>query len=236
MTPRGPPAQAAAAPGWRPERCCTPELPGLSNVDVAGEWVYDPLSGELWWLVGKSEGIALRRMPTRWENGPPERRTGLSPRATGHRTRGGRKTTKQGDGSMFTGEYRHSVDAKGRVAIPVRFRAPLGEGAMLARWVDGCAAIFPQVLIRGSGREGREAADLRRAGQGLLPLPLLRLLRGRDATSRDASCCRPRSRSGRVSGPTPSSSGPAITSRSGIRAGGRSRSRPSTRPTRWPRT
>ena len=44
---------------------------------------------------------------------------------------------------MFTGEYRHSVDAKGRVAIPVRFRLPLGEGAMLARWVDGCAAIFP---------------------------------------------------------------------------------------------
>ena len=45
---------------------------------------------------------------------------------------------------MFTGEYRHSVDAKGRVAIPIRFRAPLGEGAMLARWVDGCAAIFPK--------------------------------------------------------------------------------------------
>jgi MraZ protein len=45
---------------------------------------------------------------------------------------------------MFTGEYRHSVDSKGRVAIPIRFRAPLGEGAMLARWVDGCAAIFPR--------------------------------------------------------------------------------------------
>jgi len=45
---------------------------------------------------------------------------------------------------MFTGEYRHSVDAKGRVAIPVRFRASLAEGAVLARWVDGCAAIFPR--------------------------------------------------------------------------------------------
>jgi MraZ protein len=45
---------------------------------------------------------------------------------------------------MFTGEYRHSVDAKGRIAIPVRFRTPLGEGAVLARWVDGCAAIFPR--------------------------------------------------------------------------------------------
>jgi MraZ protein len=45
---------------------------------------------------------------------------------------------------MFTGEYRHSVDAKGRIAIPVRFRTPLGEGAVLARWVDGCAAILPR--------------------------------------------------------------------------------------------
>lgn len=45
---------------------------------------------------------------------------------------------------MFTGEYRHSVDAKGRIAIPVRFRTPLGEAAVLARWVDGCAAIFPR--------------------------------------------------------------------------------------------
>jgi MraZ protein len=45
---------------------------------------------------------------------------------------------------MFTGEYKHSVDAKGRVAIPIKFRAPLGDGAMLARWVDGCAAIFPR--------------------------------------------------------------------------------------------
>jgi MraZ protein len=45
---------------------------------------------------------------------------------------------------MFTGEYKHSVDSKGRVAIPVRFRASLGEAAMLARWLDGCAAIFPR--------------------------------------------------------------------------------------------
>ncbi len=45
---------------------------------------------------------------------------------------------------MFTGEYRHAVDSKGRVAIPVRFRASLGEAAILARWLDGCAAIFPR--------------------------------------------------------------------------------------------
>jgi MraZ protein len=55
-----------------------------------------------------------------------------------------RERSEIGDGQMFTGDYRHSVDAKGRIAIPVRFRTPLGEGAVLARWVDGCAAIFPR--------------------------------------------------------------------------------------------
>jgi MraZ protein len=45
---------------------------------------------------------------------------------------------------MLTGQYRHAVDSKGRVAIPVQFRAPLGEMPMGVRWLDGCAAIFPR--------------------------------------------------------------------------------------------
>ncbi len=45
---------------------------------------------------------------------------------------------------MFAGEYRHSVDDKGRVAIPARFRAQLDEGAVITRWIDGCAAVFPR--------------------------------------------------------------------------------------------
>jgi MraZ protein len=45
---------------------------------------------------------------------------------------------------MFNGSYTHSVDAKGRVAIPVRFRLQLEEGAVLTNWIDGCAAIFPR--------------------------------------------------------------------------------------------
>ena len=43
---------------------------------------------------------------------------------------------------MFRGGYTHTVDAKGRVAIPARFRAQLDEGAVVTKWVDGCAAIF----------------------------------------------------------------------------------------------
>ena len=45
---------------------------------------------------------------------------------------------------MFTGEYRHTVDDKGRLAIPARFRAQLAGGAVLSRWIDGCLAIHTQ--------------------------------------------------------------------------------------------
>ncbi len=45
---------------------------------------------------------------------------------------------------MFTGEYRHTVDAKGRVAVPARFRSDLAGGFFISRWVDGCVAIFPR--------------------------------------------------------------------------------------------
>jgi MraZ protein len=43
---------------------------------------------------------------------------------------------------VFFGEYRHSVDEKGRIAVPARFRTPLGDGAFVARWIDGCGAIY----------------------------------------------------------------------------------------------
>lgn len=43
---------------------------------------------------------------------------------------------------MFTGEYRHTVDDKGRLAIPVRFRDDLAMGAQVSKWIDGCVALF----------------------------------------------------------------------------------------------
>ena len=45
---------------------------------------------------------------------------------------------------MFTGEYRHTVDDKGRLAVPVRFRAELAQGAQVSKWIDGCVALFPR--------------------------------------------------------------------------------------------
>ena len=45
---------------------------------------------------------------------------------------------------MFLGEYRHSIDAKGRLAIPARFRGELGEGLVVTRGLDRCLSIYPQ--------------------------------------------------------------------------------------------
>jgi MraZ protein len=44
---------------------------------------------------------------------------------------------------MFLGEFAHSLDSKGRLAIPARFRLQLGEGAIVTRGLDGCLVIYP---------------------------------------------------------------------------------------------
>ena len=45
---------------------------------------------------------------------------------------------------MFMGEYSHSIDAKGRLIIPSRFRDALGEEFVLTKGLDGCLSIYPQ--------------------------------------------------------------------------------------------
>lgn len=43
---------------------------------------------------------------------------------------------------MFIGEYQHSTDEKGRLAIPAKFRATLGERAVITRGLDRCLFLF----------------------------------------------------------------------------------------------
>lgn len=45
---------------------------------------------------------------------------------------------------MFLGEYSHTIDEKGRVAIPIKFRRELGEGATITRGSDGCLVVYPK--------------------------------------------------------------------------------------------
>ncbi len=44
---------------------------------------------------------------------------------------------------MFMGEYNHTIDAKGRLIIPVKFREPLGNEFVLTKGLDGCLFIYP---------------------------------------------------------------------------------------------
>lgn len=46
--------------------------------------------------------------------------------------------TLSGVNGMFMGEYQHSVDAKGRLIIPAKFREQLGEQFVITRGLDQC--------------------------------------------------------------------------------------------------
>jgi MraZ protein len=45
---------------------------------------------------------------------------------------------------MFIGEYQHTIDAKGRLAIPAKFKAKLIKGAVVTRGLDNCLFLYPQ--------------------------------------------------------------------------------------------
>lgn len=44
---------------------------------------------------------------------------------------------------MFLGEFEHTIDDKGRVAIPARFREVLGERFVVTKGFDSCLQAFP---------------------------------------------------------------------------------------------
>lgn len=47
-----------------------------------------------------------------------------------------------GDESMFMGEYNHTIDAKGRLIIPFKFRDTLGNEFVVTKGLEGCLFVF----------------------------------------------------------------------------------------------
>jgi MraZ protein len=45
---------------------------------------------------------------------------------------------------VFLGEYQHSLDAKGRIILPSKFRGLLAGGCVITRGIDRCVAIYPR--------------------------------------------------------------------------------------------
>lgn len=55
----------------------------------------------------------------------------------------GAVSPKVGVKAMFMGEYQHSIDAKGRLAVPAKFREALGEKFIATKGLDNCLFVYP---------------------------------------------------------------------------------------------
>ena len=93
---------------------------------------------------------------------------------------------------MLMGEYNHSIDAKGRLIIPVRFRDVLGERFVVTRGMGSCLSIYPMsdwekmtekvASLPMTDKKGRDfkryivsaatGCELDKMGRILLPQPL----------------------------------------------------------------
>jgi MraZ protein len=45
---------------------------------------------------------------------------------------------------MFIGQYNHSIDEKGRMNMPVKFRREVSEGVVVTRGLDHCLFVYPK--------------------------------------------------------------------------------------------
>ena len=92
-------------------------------------------------------------------------------------------------GKMFLGQFRHTIDEKGRLTLPAKFRPDLEAGLVVTLGLDGCLYVFPRAkfmdlaarieaqpltntAVRSFGRQLFTSADdsqLDRQGRVLIP-------------------------------------------------------------------
>jgi MraZ protein len=89
---------------------------------------------------------------------------------------------------MFLGEYEHTIDAKGRMAVPAKFRGQLDRGAVISKGMGRCLSIYTMMrweeksaaLVEGKSDEALRdferrvfpsASEVELDGQGRLVIP-----------------------------------------------------------------
>jgi MraZ protein len=50
---------------------------------------------------------------------------------------------------MFIGEHKHSIDEKGRLQLPVKWRSKLADGAVITKGFDGSLKFYPLAVWQG---------------------------------------------------------------------------------------
>lgn len=82
--------------------------------------------------------------------------------------------------NLFIGEYNHSVDNKGRLAIPAKFRSTLKKGAIVTKGLDGCLFMYTKPewdkwvakLSEMSTSQGKSRAFARLMLAGAMPVKI----------------------------------------------------------------
>lgn len=73
---------------------------------------------------------------------------------------------------MFVGEYAHTIDSKGRMALPARFRQELGTGAIISKGMGTCLAIYTEARWNQKSDElaaGKSSEELRAFERRIYP-------------------------------------------------------------------
>ncbi|GAC1566060.1 MAG: division/cell wall cluster transcriptional repressor MraZ [Ktedonobacteraceae bacterium] len=65
---------------------------------------------------------------------------------------------------MFLGEHEHAIDAKGRMAVPAKFRSQLEEGAVISKGMGTCLSVYTMARWEEKSKdltEGKTTEELR---------------------------------------------------------------------------